>query len=241
MLLTVIGLALAGGGVELGVQGGLVVAGPERLVEAPTRAGGGLWPRLTAWTGTPLGVELDAPLAWVPAGRLRVVGPRLTLLVDAAPSARVHPMLRLGVGVLDRRWAGHGLEDVPDPLDRWAPAGHLGVAVGVPVLGALQVRAQLDATATSVQGLAGRQLVPGMELTIGLGTRFEVRRDGDHDLVPDRSDACPDRPEDLDGHADEDGCPDPDDDLDGVRDELDACDDAPEDMDGVDDEDGCPE
>ncbi len=48
-------------------------------------------------------------------------------------------------------------------------------------------------------------------------------------------------PEDADGQADGDGCPDPDDDLDGVLDGDDRCPIDPEDRDGFQDEDGCPD
>jgi hypothetical protein len=67
------------------------------------------------------------------------------------------------------------------------------------------------------------------------------RYDADADGVPDRADACPRQPEDRDGHADVDGCPDPDNDADGVEDLLDTCTDVPEDPDGHYDKDGCPD
>ena len=63
--------------------------------------------------------------------------------------------------------------------------------------------------------------------------------DGNQDGIPDKRDACPREPEDLDGFQDEDGCPDLDNDGDMVFDEDDRCPDepAPEyDEDG----DGCP-
>jgi outer membrane protein OmpA-like peptidoglycan-associated protein len=72
-----------------------------------------------------------------------------------------------------------------------------------------------------------------------LGLPPEEDRDGDG--LGDRTDRCPDQPEDRDGFQDGDGCPDPDDDGDGVPDEQDRCRRDPEDLDGVRDEDGCPE
>lgn len=70
-------------------------------------------------------------------------------------------------------------------------------------------------------------------------------RDRDRDGIPDAADACPDDPEDLDGDADLDGCPDldPDGDADGdgIPNARDACITRPEDFDGHDDDDGCPE
>ena len=67
------------------------------------------------------------------------------------------------------------------------------------------------------------------------------RRDRDHDGIPDVDDKCPDVPEDKDGFADEDGCPDPDNDGDGIPDKSDKCPNEAEDFDGFQDEDGCPE
>ena len=65
--------------------------------------------------------------------------------------------------------------------------------------------------------------------------------DRDGDGMRDDVDACPDEPEDFDGFADEDGCPDPDNDRDGILDVEDECPMVPEDRDGDHDEDGCPE
>jgi len=65
--------------------------------------------------------------------------------------------------------------------------------------------------------------------------------DRDGDGLRDDVDECPDEPEDFDGFADEDGCPDPDNDRDGILDVEDECPMVPEDRDGDADEDGCPE
>jgi hypothetical protein len=71
---------------------------------------------------------------------------------------------------------------------------------------------------------------------------FRLAGDTDGDRIRNADDACPERPEDLDGHDDTDGCPEIEDrDGDGVDDLLDACPDQPEDADGHDDDDGCPE
>jgi outer membrane protein OmpA-like peptidoglycan-associated protein len=69
-----------------------------------------------------------------------------------------------------------------------------------------------------------------------------VRRiDSDGDGVMDDSDLCPARPEDPDGFADEDGCPDLDNDGDGLVDPRDRCPNASEIVNGVLDDDGCPD
>lgn len=69
--------------------------------------------------------------------------------------------------------------------------------------------------------------------------------DQDGDRVPDARDECPLIPEDRDGQADGDGCPEGssfrDRDGDGVHDDRDRCPDEPEDRDGDRDDDGCAE
>ncbi len=84
------------------------------------------------------------------------------------------------------------------------------------------------ATAADVRGMLGFIFEP----SIG---------DRDGDGLRDDVDQCPDEPEDFDGFADEDGCPDPDNDRDGILDVDDECPMVPEDRDGDADEDGCPE
>jgi outer membrane protein OmpA-like peptidoglycan-associated protein len=65
--------------------------------------------------------------------------------------------------------------------------------------------------------------------------------DRDRDRIADDADACDDQPEDLDGVADADGCPDLDDDADQVPDTQDACPGAAETHNGFQDQDGCPD
>ncbi len=85
-------------------------------------------------------------------------------------------------------------------------------------------------------------------LTFGLPDKSKRKKlppppppDLDGDGVPDALDACPRRPEDLDGFADSDGCPELDNDGDGVIDGLDSCQDKPETYNGFEDGDGCPD
>jgi outer membrane protein OmpA-like peptidoglycan-associated protein len=76
------------------------------------------------------------------------------------------------------------------------------------------------------------------------GVRFTpTAHDADHDGIADDEDQCPAVPEDRDGDADGDGCPeeDPDDDHDGVPNKDDQCPSAKETINGVDDDDGCPD
>jgi OOP family OmpA-OmpF porin len=97
------------------------------------------------------------------------------------------------------------------------------------------------------------------EVDIGFGLEFHVgerRRmspeevrlargvppvDRDGDGIPDAQDACPDRPEDIDGFEDTDGCPDIDNDLDRVLDIADKCPNIHEIYNGFEDDDGCPD
>lgn len=66
--------------------------------------------------------------------------------------------------------------------------------------------------------------------------------DQDGDGILDADDACPARPEDVDGFEDLDGCPeDQDVDGDGIPESRDQCEFEAEDLDGYLDADGCPE
>ncbi len=82
-----------------------------------------------------------------------------------------------------------------------------------------------------------------LELGGGLWVAFGggIGPDKDRDGVPNRKDACPEEPEDIDDFEDEDGCPDRDDDKDGIEDVDDQCRLDPEDKDGFEDQDGCPD
>lgn len=150
--------------------------------------------------------------------------------------SRVRPVGVLGVGVELETTRG---EVLGGRDRRLAVQPELGGGLVVSVLGALQFRTDVRL----VVDLGPHDAPPYAHatLTAGIETRLSMTRDRDNDFVPDRDDACPTTPEELDGFEDEDGCPDNDNDGDGVRDALDACDDVQEDLDGVDDEDGCPE
>ncbi len=65
--------------------------------------------------------------------------------------------------------------------------------------------------------------------------------DADGDGVADSDDACPEAPEDRDGFADDDGCPELDQDGDGIDDAVDRCPAAAEVVNGFEDGDGCPD
>jgi len=58
-------------------------------------------------------------------------------------------------------------------------------------------------------GLSGGIGAPDVRFIGSLGLEPEEVRDKDEDGIPDGIDACPNRPEDIDQFADDDGCPDP--------------------------------
>jgi len=68
-----------------------------------------------------------------------------------------------------------------------------------------------------------------------------IFRDSDGDEIPDLMDDCPEEPEDEDGFADGDGCPEPDNDEDGLLDFEDRCPMESEIVNQVIDGDGCPD
>jgi outer membrane protein OmpA-like peptidoglycan-associated protein len=89
-------------------------------------------------------------------------------------------------------------------------------------------------------GLTNGYGAPKMRALVGLAWAPRTV-DSDNDGLLDRDDKCPNEPEDRDGYADDDGCPDPDNDGDGIADALDKCPNEPEDRDGYADDDGCPD
>ncbi len=84
-------------------------------------------------------------------------------------------------------------------------------------------------------------ITAGAAFSIGVPYRVPEDYDPDSDGIKGASDQCPNVPEDLDGFADEDGCPEGDNDHDGIADAADKCPNEPEDLDGYEDSDGCPE
>lgn len=90
-------------------------------------------------------------------------------------------------------------------------------------------------------GIAYAIGVPIFRLFGDLAYSPRPSHDTDHDGFRDDVDICPADREDLDGFADDDGCPEPDNDDDGILDADDRCPLEPEDRDEVNDEDGCPD
>jgi outer membrane protein OmpA-like peptidoglycan-associated protein len=118
---------------------------------------------------------------------------------------------------------------------------------------------RFDARIAIVPSRPGSGFGATSELDFGLGLEFVVGEphrltdeelrlargnlppDRDGDAIPDAQDACPDRPEDVDGFEDDDGCPDIDNDFDRVLDIADRCPNTPEIYNGFEDDDGCPD
>lgn len=103
-----------------------------------------------------------------------------------------------------------------------------------------------DADVYSDQPMAGiesTRMQPKYSLSLVLSYLIFHKKETDPDgdgLFGDK-DACPQQKEDLDGFADNDGCPDLDNDQDGVADVQDKCPNLAEDHDGFQDSDGCPD
>lgn len=96
----------------------------------------------------------------------------------------------------------------------------------------------VNSTVASLRGMGKNGTDIGLAGDSG-GGGFDDDSDGDG--VGGQADACPEAAEDVDGHEDEDGCPDFDNDFDGVYDADDGCPEKAEDFDGFEDGDGCPE
>ncbi|MCB9629842.1 MAG: OmpA family protein [Sandaracinaceae bacterium] len=90
------------------------------------------------------------------------------------------------------------------------------------------------ATASATETTPEQRSVPADPAT-------DPRADPDADGIPNEADACPCDAEDVDGFADDDGCPDPDNDDDGVHDACDQCPFLPETYLNGGEPDGCPD
>lgn len=128
-------------------------------------------------------------------------------------------------------WTPHGAGACP--VEQPAPAPH-GPEPGAPPPGSAE--APPTPSSPSPAALGPRPIPPET-----FDALVAADPDPDGDGIATAADACPLRPEDLDGHADADGCPDDDNDGDGVLDGADRCPTEQETINGVDDEDGCPD
>lgn len=118
--------------------------------------------------------------------------------------------------------------------------------VGAPIEALVGAWARVPGSDVVVRGGLGRGLTPGIGAPVGravlaVGWEPPSDRDSDEDTIADSVDSCVYDPEDFDGFADDDGCPEADNDSDGVADLTDACPLVGEDIDGWEDADGCPD
>ena len=117
-----------------------------------------------------------------------------------------------------------------------------GGALAMEAVGGLKVFVQRNSYLTigGGAGFGGGFSAPDARAILGFVFEPSIG-DRDGDGIRDDIDQCPNEPEDYDGFADTDGCPEPDNDRDGILDVDDECPMVPEDRDGDADEDGCPE
>lgn len=177
--------------------------------------------------------------------------PRIQLRFELRPDRRVQPFLVVGGGSPVTLSSANKVFNNSITGDGYAGGGlRFDTEKGFGL--------RFDARVAIVPSHPGSGFAVTPELEVGVGIEFHVgagRRasadsprvgqapapDRDGDGIPDALDACPDRPEDVDGFEDSDGCPDIDNDLDRVLDIVDKCPNVPETYNGFDDEDGCPD
>jgi len=215
--------------------------------------------------GGSLGLGVAHPLApWLLLeGRLRTA-----LFLDGDPpatpgtrdpelgtlnSATIGLVLRLPDGSVRRAtgpWLGAGIGGALTGKDV-RPTWEAGLGYGFsltetlalgPVLRFVQVMQPDD----RLEGRDARIMLAGARLSLRDARASEgpkrapaARDDRDGDGIADVRDRCVDIAEDMDGFADDDGCPELDNDADGIPDAGDGCPNSAEDKDGFEDDDGC--
>jgi outer membrane protein OmpA-like peptidoglycan-associated protein len=178
--------------------------------------------------------------------------PRIHLRFELRPDRQIQPFVVVGGGTpvtLSTAQKTFGTSITGD--------GYLGGGVRFDTTKGFLLR--FDARLALLPSHPGAGFAATAELDVGFGLELHVgephrptaedaRRaqraplpDRDGDGIPDAQDACPDRPEDIDGFEDADGCPDIDNDLDRVLDIADKCPNVPETYNGFEDDDGCPD
>jgi outer membrane protein OmpA-like peptidoglycan-associated protein len=196
-------------------------------------AAGGFAAGVKAAAESRLGEQLVATanlgVSLAPASKLGAYDFGSTLDLGVGLAYLLNEQLRIGAEI-DGAWglAGGvgGYQKNPFEIDAYGTYAHESGLVGTVALGT---------------GLVAGVGAPDFRVVVGVGYRKGAPPDKDKDGIEDKLDKCKDRPEDVDGFQDADGCPDPDNDGDGVPDTADKCPDVPEDTDGHDDADGCPD
>lgn len=191
--------------------------------------------------------KTTTPLNAIPA-TVYWINPRAQLRLQWLAGQRFQPFAILGGGApiaisSARRTLNSGI----------IGEGFVGGGVRLDTGNGFTVR--LDARISIIPG--ANPPVVSAEAEIGIGIEVQLGRssprplqgpirvasvpDRDGDGIPDASDRCGDRPEDIDQFEDDDGCPDIDNDGDQVLDIADKCATDRETNNGFEDEDGCPD
>ena len=229
---------------EAGVFGGLHVINSDN--ELGNAAGGDWAPTSAMLLGLRLGYNLSAALAVEgeldyeastfanTKGSASILGFRLGLRYSLMTDSALRPFLHVAAGSLSllEGQAGSSVADTD---------AHYSLGVGAVYDLNLHWALRGDLRYVAVPGNASKfthdmMVLLGMQWTPGA----EVP-DSDGDGVNDASDKCKTEPEDKDGFADVDGCPEPDNDNDGFPDGTDRCPLEAENRNGYLDDDGCPD
>lgn len=223
-------LRLADGPVGLGFKPFIVL--PTGSTEAMVSSGGfsaGVKAAAEAKLGDQLVASANLGTLLAPATQFAGYDFGSTLDVGVGVAYLVNEQLRVG-GEIDGAFGLAGGVDSyrknPFELDVYGTYAHDSGLVGTLALGT---------------GLVAGVGAPDFRLVAGVGYHKGAPPDKDKDGIEDKLDQCKDRPEDVDGFKDTDGCPDADNDGDGLADAQDRCPDVAEDTDGHDDRDGCPD
>jgi hypothetical protein len=164
----------------------------------------------------------------------------------------------VGVDLGSGRWVRPeiGIEGVAPVQGAGGASGELVAGLTVRPVRGLVIGAHASAGLGDMPGVPRLRVLGSVAWRGGGGPRA-LRRSADLDLdgFEDARDECPGAAEDVDGHQDDDGCPDPDNDGDGNPDSSDGCPDRPGpgvvgcppgilgpdlDDDGVEGDDACP-
>ena len=145
----------------------------------------------------------------------------------------------LGMQIHSTLIGHHGLGEGGSEFGR-APV-ELGAGLTQELESGMRVSLGASLGASGSVGVPNYRFSAGLAYDFSLAVLFPDFTDTDGDGLRDSVDGCPAQPEDEDGFADEDGCPEVDNDLDGLEDAVDKCPDVAEDLDDFEDGDGCPD
>ena len=140
----------------------------------------------------------------------------------------LHAAVGIGVGPRRQVRPEIGLRGVAPVQGAGGAAGELLGGLAVEPVEGLVFTAHAGAGIGEMPGVAAVRVLGSVSWRGGGShTTTAGRDDRDRDGLSDRLDRCPGAAEDVDGHEDDDGCPDPDNDGDGNPDGSDACPDLP--------------